>query len=61
MAWKKRWICVRRLATAPALESGAAVEGTFPITNVDRAVGTILGSEVTRKYGRRIAGRHDSF
>ncbi|GIO95090.1 glutamate synthase subunit alpha [Paenibacillus lautus] len=38
-------------SAAPALESGAAVEGTFPITNVDRAVGTILGSEVTRKYG----------
>lgn len=36
---------------APALESGAVVEGRFPITNVDRAVGTILGSEVTRKYG----------
>ena len=36
---------------APALESGTAVTGTFPITNVDRAVGTILGSEVTRNYG----------
>lgn len=36
---------------APALESGTAVQGRFPITNVDRAVGTILGSEVTRKYG----------
>ncbi|WP_422658182.1 glutamate synthase large subunit [Paenibacillus sp. EC2-1] len=35
----------------PALESGTVVEGRFPITNVDRAVGTILGSEVTRKYG----------
>lgn len=38
-------------AAEPALESGTPVEGTFPITNVDRAVGTILGSEVTRKYG----------
>ncbi|MFF3922643.1 glutamate synthase large subunit [Paenibacillus lactis] len=38
-------------AAQPALESGTPVEGTFPITNVDRAVGTILGSEVTRKYG----------
>lgn len=36
---------------SPALESGAAVQGRFSITNVDRAVGTILGSEVTRKYG----------
>ncbi|SET98869.1 glutamate synthase large subunit [Paenibacillus sp. NFR01] len=35
----------------PALESGAKVEASLPITNVNRAVGTILGSEVTRKYG----------
>ncbi|MEN1989916.1 glutamate synthase large subunit [Paenibacillus hubeiensis] len=35
----------------PALESGQPVEGVLPITNVNRAVGTILGSEVTRKYG----------
>ncbi|MDO7907190.1 glutamate synthase large subunit [Paenibacillus sp. JX-17] len=36
---------------APALERGELVEARLPITNVDRAVGTILGSEVTRKYG----------
>lgn len=36
---------------APALESGTAVEASPPITNVNRAVGTILGSELTRKYG----------
>ncbi|MBD7966483.1 glutamate synthase large subunit [Paenibacillus gallinarum] len=36
---------------APALESGQLVEGVLGITNVNRAVGTILGSEVTRKYG----------
>lgn len=36
---------------APALESGTAVEASLPITNVNRAVGTILGSELTRKYG----------
>lgn len=36
---------------APALENGTPVEATLPITNVNRAVGTILGSEVTRKYG----------
>ncbi|WP_238652801.1 glutamate synthase large subunit [Paenibacillus piscarius] len=35
----------------PALESGTAVEASLPITNVNRAVGTILGSELTRKYG----------
>jgi len=34
-----------------ALESGIPVEGTFPICNVNRATGTILGSEVTRRYG----------
>ncbi len=36
---------------APALESGQTVEASLPITNVNRAVGTILGSELTRKYG----------
>ncbi|MGF7046283.1 glutamate synthase (ferredoxin) [Paenibacillus sp. DS2015] len=36
---------------APALENGTLVEGVLPITNVNRAVGTILGSELTRKYG----------
>ncbi|OAB39406.1 glutamate synthase subunit alpha [Paenibacillus macquariensis subsp. defensor] len=36
---------------APALENGTAVQGVLPITNVNRAVGTILGSEITRKYG----------
>ncbi|WP_411830122.1 GltB/FmdC/FwdC-like GXGXG domain-containing protein [Paenibacillus sonchi] len=35
----------------PALESGTGVEASLPITNVNRAVGTILGSELTRKYG----------
>lgn len=36
---------------APALENKTPVEATLPITNVNRAAGTILGSEVTRKYG----------
>jgi glutamate synthase (NADPH/NADH) large chain len=36
---------------APALENGTPVEAVLPITNVNRAVGTILGSELTRKYG----------
>jgi glutamate synthase (ferredoxin) len=35
----------------PALEDGTPVTATLPIRNVDRAVGTILGSEVTRRYG----------
>ncbi|QCT04098.1 glutamate synthase [Paenibacillus algicola] len=35
----------------PAIQAGTAVEGRYHITNVDRAAGTIVGSEVTRKYG----------
>jgi glutamate synthase (NADPH/NADH) large chain len=35
----------------PALEDRTPVTATLPIRNVDRAVGTILGSEVTRRYG----------
>lgn len=38
-------------AAQAALESGEQVEGSFTITNVNRAVGTLLGSEVTRAYG----------
>jgi glutamate synthase (ferredoxin) len=34
-----------------ALESKAPVEATLPIRNVNRVVGTILGSEVTRRFG----------
>jgi glutamate synthase domain-containing protein 3 len=36
---------------APALESGQPVEVNLPIQNINRTVGTILGSEVSRKYG----------
>jgi glutamate synthase domain-containing protein 2/glutamate synthase domain-containing protein 1/glutamate synthase domain-containing protein 3 len=36
---------------APALERGEKVEIELPIRNTDRTVGTILGSEVSRKYG----------
>ncbi|HRA67697.1 MAG TPA: glutamate synthase-related protein, partial [Caldilinea sp.] len=35
----------------PALEHGAAVKATVPIRNVNRVVGTMVGSEVTRTYG----------
>ena len=35
----------------PALEEKKRVEAELPIRNVNRAVGTILGSEVTRRYG----------
>lgn len=36
---------------APALERGEPVEISMAIRNVNRTVGTILGSELTRKYG----------
>jgi glutamate synthase (ferredoxin) len=36
---------------APALERGESVRATLPIRNINRVVGTILGSEVTRRYG----------
>lgn len=35
----------------PALEHGEKVEASLPIRNINRVVGTILGSEVTKKYG----------
>ena len=35
----------------PALECGDLVRATLPIRNVHRAVGTRLGSEITRRYG----------
>jgi glutamate synthase (ferredoxin) len=35
----------------PALEHGVPVVATLPIRNTDRAVGTMLGSRVTRRYG----------
>ncbi len=36
---------------APALERGEKVTIEMPIRNVNRTVGTMLGSEVTRRYG----------
>jgi glutamate synthase (ferredoxin) len=36
---------------APALERRARVKATLPLRNTNRAVGTILGSEVTRRFG----------
>jgi glutamate synthase (ferredoxin) len=35
----------------PALEERQPVSATLPIRNVNRVVGTILGSEVTRRFG----------
>lgn len=35
----------------PALSDGTAINGSFAISNVYRSIGTLLGSELTRKYG----------
>ncbi|MCG3175739.1 MAG: Ferredoxin-dependent glutamate synthase 1 [Candidatus Omnitrophica bacterium] len=35
----------------PALKEGKSVRAEVPVKNVNRVVGTILGSEVTRRYG----------
>ncbi len=35
----------------PALERQEKVEATLPIRNTDRVTGTILGSQITQKYG----------
>ncbi len=35
----------------PALEDGQTVRAELPIRNVNRVVGTILGSEITRRFG----------
>ena len=37
----------------PALDNGTPVEASLPIRNIDRVVGTITGSELTRRYGAR--------
>ena len=36
---------------APALERGEPIRARLPIRNVNRTVGTMLGSEVTRRHG----------
>jgi glutamate synthase domain-containing protein 2/glutamate synthase domain-containing protein 1/glutamate synthase domain-containing protein 3 len=35
----------------PAIEKGEPVSATLPIRNVNRVVGTIVGSQITRKHG----------
>ncbi len=40
-------------AAKPALEQGKAVKAEFEIRNVHRTVGTILSSNITRKYGAK--------
>jgi glutamate synthase (NADPH) large chain len=38
-------------ACQPALDDAAPVQVAIPIRNVNRTVGTLLGAEVTRRYG----------
>ena len=38
-------------AVQQALEQGIPVDISFPITNVNRVVGTIVGSEISKRYG----------
>ena len=38
-------------AAKPALENGTSVKIELDITNVDQAVGTMLGNELTKKFG----------
>ncbi len=38
-------------AVKEALESGAKIDESFTIKNIDRVVGTIVGSEISKKYG----------
>jgi glutamate synthase (ferredoxin) len=37
----------------PAIEHGRKVEATVPVRNVNRVVGTITGSEVTKRHGAK--------
>jgi glutamate synthase (NADPH/NADH) large chain len=38
-------------ACAPAVADGTPVSVELPVTNVDRTVGTLLGSEISRRHG----------
>jgi glutamate synthase domain-containing protein 3 len=67
-ARKRRTTASTRLSTTPmllklckpAIERGEKVRAELPIINVNRVVGTITGSELTRKHGGAgPAGRHD--
>jgi len=51
----ERSLDVRKLLRIckPALENGYPITVSLPIHNTDRVVGTLLGSEVTRRYGSR--------
>ena len=45
----------------PALDEKKPVKFEVPIRNINRTVGTMVGAEISRKYGAKgSAGRHHS-
>ena len=42
-----------RSVAKPAIEEGKRVRGEFPIFNIDRAVGTMVSSDIARKHGSK--------
>ena len=44
-------------ACQPALDDAAPVQVAIPVRNVNRTVGTLLGAEVTRRYGGAVCRR----
>ena len=51
MDWRSLWITPPCSISVRPLWRKAPVEATLAIRNINRAVGTIVGSEVTRRYG----------
>lgn len=42
-----------RAIAKPAIEEGIPVKGEFPILNIDRAVGTLVSSDIAQKHGSK--------
>lgn len=42
-----------RAVAKPAIEYGESVKGEFPILNIDRAVGTLVSSDIAQKHGSK--------
>ena len=53
MGWNRRWTTsvLLELCRTGAGAAAKRVAATLPIRNTNRVVGTILGSEITRRYG----------
>ena len=52
-AWRRRWTTPSccKLCASRRMERGEKVPAMLPIRNVNRVVGTIVGSEITRRLG----------